>query len=144
MNMYKLIRPRISHRRLRKEDTKVLQRIFGKFGGTGLKLKALEATFLRYLACAQGSKHGCDAKEATMKVVSNGLLANLPDGYAVNADLQKKVQTCFADFVEAVRGDFTDAGMEDLSDDQVDSLVVGHMVYQYGAKGKLVTKNKRE
>ena len=60
----------------------------------------------------------------------------MPAGYAVNADLQEKVQSHFADFVATVRGDFTNAGMEDFTDDQVDSLMVGQMVHQYGTKGK--------
>ena len=136
MYMYKLICPRISPHGLKKEDIEVLKRVFRKFGGTGLKLKAMEADFLRENpAYAQGCKRKHNAKEAPLKVMSTGLLANMPDGFAENAELQEKIRTRFADFVATVKGDFAAAGIEDLTNDQVDSLMVGHMVHQYGAKG---------
>ena len=106
----------------------VLQDIFGKFGGTNVKLKALEAEFLRkHPAYAQGTKRKCDAREAAVKVLSTRLLDNMLDGYGANRDLQEKIQSHHNDFV--MKQDVSNAGLGELNDDQVDSIVAGTLVH---------------
>ena len=136
-NMYDLVRPRVSCRRLGKKDLEVLRKIFGSFNGTGLKVEHLEAQFLaRHPEYAQGTKRKRDAKGAAAKVIVEGLTANLPEGFRTNEELQNKVHGRFADFIAAIEADFAEAGLGELNGFQVDSVVVGSVVHQYFAKKK--------
>ena len=126
VNTYNLIRPCISRGPSKKEEMAVLQKIFGKFGGIDVKLKALKEDFLRkHPSYVQGTKRKRDAKEAAAKVLLTGLLDNMPTGYNADKALQEKIQRRFVAFITAMKEDVSNAGMGELNDDQVDSIVVG-------------------
>ena len=42
----------------------------------------------------------------------------------------------FVEYVEAIKEDFTAAGLGELNQSQVDSIMVGSTVHQYFGKGK--------
>ena len=135
-NLYKVIRPRLSCRRLAKEHMDVLAKIFGDFSGTGLTMASLEHGFLeKHPEYAHGTKRKRGPKVATDKVLVSGLIANLPDEYSNNRDLQESVKRRFTEYTQAVQEDFAAAGVEELEPSQMDSIMVGSMLHQYFGKG---------
>ena len=53
----------------------------------------------------------------------------------MNLELQEAVKCCFIEYTTAVQADFTEAGLGDLDQSQIDSVMVGSMVQQYFGKG---------
>ena len=115
----------------------MLQKIFGQFGGTGIKVEQLEAKFLaKNPEYAQGTKRKQDAKEKAVKVLIEGLTTNIPEGYVANKELQAQVHERYVAFTNAVKEDVALAGLGKIDGYQVDSIMVGRMVHQYFRKGK--------
>ena len=77
-----------------------------------------------------------DAKEKATKVIVEGLTANMPEGYVANKELQEQVHGRYVEFTNAVKEDLALAGLGEINEYQVDSILVGSMVHQYFGKGK--------
>ena len=45
------------------------------------------------------------------------------------------MKRCFVEYTEAVQEDFTAAGLKELNQSQMDSIMVGSMMHQYFGKG---------
>ena len=65
-----------------------------------------------------------------------GLTANIPEGYVANKELQEQVHGRFVKFMDGVKEDFAFAGLGEINEYQVESVLVGSMVHQYFGKGK--------
>ena len=136
-NVYKLICPWISFKRLAKEDMNILTKIFGGFNGTRVKLEKLKHGFLeKHPEYAFGTKRKCDPKVLTEAVVIGELMDNLPAEYGENPELQEGMKRCFIEYTNGVQADFTAAGLGELDQSQIDSVMVGSMVNEYFGNGK--------
>ena len=102
-----------------------------------MKMEKLGHRFLeKHPEYAHRTKQKQDPKMSTNKVILNGLMDNLPAEYSTNQELQENLKCCFVEYTEAIKEDFNTAGLGDLDQYQVDSVVAGSMMHQYFGKGK--------
>jgi hypothetical protein len=132
---YEMVRPRIRHGKLTKEDGLVLRKVFQKLDKEDLTLEQLEANFL-----AQNPTYSATERQKREPIVPvertaiARLLGTLPDGVTADEEVQEQVRKRFKACVEKIGEDVAEAGHGDLTSMQLDSLVMVGVLHQYYEK----------